>query len=191
MKHRARPLVHFCRTTALSMREHAMINFNPTNMRSSRRLTLALATGLAAIGLGLGTRARAAAARAEIERIYELWDEALGRKDLEAALALYTDDASIESPLVQHLLKTEKGIVQGKDRLRTFIALVFQTSPPQRKRFRTGFFTDGRVVTWEYPRVSPDGDQMDLVEVMKIEDGLIKHHKVYWGWYALNVLAEK
>jgi hypothetical protein len=31
---------------------------------------------------------------------------------------------------------------------------------------------------------------MDLVEVMQIDDGLIKHHKVYWGWYALNVLKQ-
>src|SRR5580698_10987433 len=95
----------------------------------------------------------------EIERIYRLWDDALGNKDTEAALALYAENASIESPLVQHLLKSSQGIVQGKENLRHFIKLVFQTSPPARKRFRTGFFTDGRVVTWEYPRVSPDGDQ--------------------------------
>jgi hypothetical protein len=24
--------------------------------------------------------------------------------------------------------------------------------------------------------------------VMEIENGLIKRHRVYWGWYALNVL---
>jgi ketosteroid isomerase-like protein len=130
-------------------------------------------------------------AKSEIERIYRLWDDALGNKDTEAALALYAENASIESPLVQHLLKSSQGIVQGKENLRHFIKLVFQTSPPARKRFRTGFFTDGRVVTWEYPRVSPDGDQMDLVEVMQIENGLIAHHKVYWGWYALKVLAGK
>jgi predicted SnoaL-like aldol condensation-catalyzing enzyme len=129
--------------------------------------------------------------KSEIERIYRLWDDALGKKDTEAALALYAENASIESPLVQHLLKSSQGIVQGKENLRHFIKLVFQTSPPARKRFRTGFFTDGRVVTWEYPRVSPDGDQMDLVEVMQIDNGLIAHHKVYWGWYALNVLAGK
>ena len=45
----------------------------------------------------------------EIEHIYKLWDEALGKKDLEASLALYADDASIESPLVQHLMKTGPG----------------------------------------------------------------------------------
>jgi predicted SnoaL-like aldol condensation-catalyzing enzyme len=123
----------------------------------------------------------------EIERIYRLWDEALGNKDLEASLALYADDASIESPLVRHLMNTSEGVVQGKENLRRFIAKVFQTNPAQRKRFKQGFFSDGRVLTWEYPRSLPDGTQMDLVEIMEIEDGLIRRHRVYWGWYALKV----
>jgi ketosteroid isomerase-like protein len=126
----------------------------------------------------------------DAERIYRLWDEALGKKDLEASLSLYADDASIESPLVQHLMKRMDGIVEGKEDLREFIARVFRTNPPQRKRFKQGFFTDGRVLTWEYPRCSPDGDQMELVEIMEIEGGLIRRHRVYWGWYALNVLRE-
>jgi len=137
-----------------------------------------------------GTAMNGNSSQRDAERIYQLWDDALGKKDLEASLSLYADDASIESPLVQHLMKTKEGIVRGKDDLRRFIALVFATNPPQRKRFRTGFFTDGRVVTWEYPRVAPDGDQMELVEVMEIERGLIQRHRVYWGWYALNVLKE-
>ena len=87
-------------------------------------------------------------------------------------------------------MKTPEGIVQGKASLRAFITRVFQTNPPQRKRFKKGFFSDGRVLTWEYPRESPEGDQMELAEVMEIEDGLIRRHRVYWGWYALNVLRE-
>jgi ketosteroid isomerase-like protein len=126
--------------------------------------------------------------RNDAERIYRLWDEALGNKDLEAALALYAPDASIESPLVQHLMQTTDGIVKGTEMLREFIARVFRTNPPQRKRFKQGFFSDGERITWEYPRQSPDGDQMDLVEVMEIRNGLIQRHRVYWGWYALNVL---
>ena len=129
-------------------------------------------------------------ARQDIERIYRAWDEALGKKDLEAALSLYAEDASIESPLVQHLMKTPTGIVQGRDNLRTFITRVFRTNPPQRKRFKQGFFTDGRIVTWEYPRVAPDGEQMELVEIMEIDKGLIRRHRVYWGWYALGLLRE-
>ncbi|WP_244622370.1 nuclear transport factor 2 family protein [Bradyrhizobium ivorense] len=128
--------------------------------------------------------------RHDAERIYRLWDEALGNKDLEAALALYAPDASIESPLVQHLMQTHEGIVRGTDALRVFITRVFQTNPPHRRRFKQSFFSDGRILTWEYPRQSPDGDQMDLVEVMEIADGLIQRHRVYWGWYALNILRQ-
>ncbi len=127
----------------------------------------------------------------DAERIYQLWDDALGKKDLEASLSLYADDATIESPLVQHLLKTKEGIVRGKDQLRRFIALVFQSNPPQRKRFRTGFFSDGHTIMWEYPRATSGDDQMELVEVMDIQNGLIQRHRVYWGWYALNVLNRR
>lgn len=43
-------------------------------------------------------------------------------------------------------------------------------------------------MTWEYPRESPDGDQMDIVEVMEIRDGLMADHRVYWGWLGVNML---
>jgi predicted SnoaL-like aldol condensation-catalyzing enzyme len=170
-----------------------MKDLSSREFRPSRRLTSALTW---IVGLGLGFKMKSLSAQGkssssemgEIEQIYKLWDDALGKKDLDAALGLYADDASIESPLVQHLLKTEEGVVTGKENLRKFIALVFKTSPSQRRRFRTGFFTDGQWVTWEYPRISPEGAQMDLVEVMEVEKGLIKVHRVYWGWYALNVL---
>jgi ketosteroid isomerase-like protein len=42
------------------------------------------------------------------ERIYHDWDEALGAKDVEAAVALYAPDCRLESPLVRHLLKSDE-----------------------------------------------------------------------------------
>ena len=55
--------------------------------------------------------------------------------------------------------------------------------------YRTGtFFSNGRQLTWEYPRATPQGDQVDLVEVMDIASGLIAHHRVYWGWVGFKVL---
>ena len=32
-------------------------------------------------------------------------------------------------------------------------------------------------------------DQVDLVEVMDIANGLIAHHRVYWGWVGFKALA--
>ena len=44
---------------------------------------------------------------------------------------------------------------------------------------------------WEYPRETPEGDQMDFVEVMELNDeGLIQHHRVYWGWRGFGVLEQ-
>jgi hypothetical protein len=43
---------------------------------------------------------------------------------------------------------------------------------------------------WEYPRETPNGDQMDFVESMEIENGLIRQHRVYWGWFGVKVIEE-
>jgi hypothetical protein len=123
-----------------------------------------------------------------IEHIFRAWDDALGAKDLDAAMALYHPDATLESPLVCHLLGVEEGVVRGRDALRDFVRKVFEHQPPERRRHRTGFLTDGYHLSWEYPRQSPDGDQMDIVEVMEIDDGVIVRHRIYWGWMAVGML---
>jgi ketosteroid isomerase-like protein len=124
-----------------------------------------------------------------IERVFAAWDEALGAKDLDAAMQLYHPDATLESPLVCHLLGCDQGIIRGRDDLRAFVTKVFAHQPAQRRRHRAGFLTDGSRLTWEYPRESPEGDQMDIVEVMEIRDGLIARHRVYWGWVSVGMLT--
>jgi hypothetical protein len=125
-----------------------------------------------------------------IERVYRDWDAALHAKDVEAAVALYAEDVQLESPLVRHLTQSEHGVVQGRDNLRAFVRIVFERTPANRGHYRSGFFTDGRTLIWEYPRETPDGDQMDFVESMEIEHGLIRRHRVYWGWYGVKVIEE-
>lgn len=75
----------------------------------------------------------------------------------------------------------------GRESLRAFVKKVFAQEPPERRRFRIGFLSDGSRVTWEYPREAGAGEQMDVVEVMEIRDGLIQHHRVYWGWYSVRL----
>jgi hypothetical protein len=67
-------------------------------------------------------------------------------------------DVRLESPLVRHLTNSARGIVEGRDRLREFLRLVFARTPANRGHYRSGFFTDGRKLIWEYPRQTPDGD---------------------------------
>ena len=126
--------------------------------------------------------------RNDIERIYHEWNDALSRKDMEALLALYAPDAVLESPLIPHLLKKERGICRGHDELRQLFEELARTQPKTRQFYRTTYFTDGKKVMWEYPREAPHGEQQDFVEVMEIENGLIQKHRVYWGWFGVGVL---
>ena len=125
-----------------------------------------------------------------VARLEELPPDRLD-EGVEALLALYAEDASIESPLIPHLMKVERGICTGRDQMRPFFREVGRRKPSLRKYYRTGYFTDGKKVIWEYPRAKPDGEQMDFVESIELNpEGLIQHHAVYWGWRGVNVILQ-
>jgi len=107
--------------------------------------------------------------RADAEHIHNAGNAALAARDTKALVALYADDAEIESPLVSYLLVTSKGIFRRRNAIREFIPLVFKHQPDERRTHRNAVFTDGRVLMCEYPRETPDGDQVDFTEVMGLE----------------------
>jgi ketosteroid isomerase-like protein len=125
----------------------------------------------------------------QIVALINAWEDALANHDVDALLACYASDATLESPVAAHILGG-KGVVHGHEELRPFLAEVVARTPDERHYHREGFFTDGHRVTWEYPRQTPDGQQMDFVEVMEIHGGLIHAHRVYWGWRGVEILAE-
>lgn len=130
---------------------------------------------------------------ARILHIHEQWHTCVMRRDLDGLMALYHDDAVLESPLILAVLNgQEDGILLGKDAIASFFATGFSDAGNGLGRwYRTAvFFSNGRQLTWEYPRATPHGDQVDLVEVMDIEDGVIRHHRVYWGWFGFQALHE-
>jgi uncharacterized protein (TIGR02246 family) len=128
------------------------------------------------------------ASREEIEAVTRAWEEALAAHDAEALVACYAPDAVLESPVVAHLRGTP-GVRRGHEELRPFLHEVVARTPDVRRYHRGAFFTDGRRAMWEYPRETPDGEQMDFVEVMEIDDGLIRRHRVYWGWAGVDIIV--
>jgi steroid delta-isomerase len=129
---------------------------------------------------------------AEIRHVYERWHETVVGRDLDGLMALYADDAIFETPLIVATLKDKtEGILRGSAEIRAFFEAGFQKLRGDFGRWhRTGtFFSNGRQLTWEYPRETPHGDQVDLVEIMDIANGLITHHRVYWGWVGFKTLV--
>jgi hypothetical protein len=122
--------------------------------------------------------------------LYEAWARAFADRDLDAAVGLYSPDCTLESPLVNNLLGREEGVVSGREDLRRFFKIIFDSTPSLKKRHRTNFHTDGRVMTWEYPRITPWGEQPEMTEVMELKDGLIHCHRIYWGWKSTQLLQK-
>jgi ketosteroid isomerase-like protein len=87
----------------------------------------------------------------DIERIYRGWDEALSKNDAAALLEFYAPDATLESPLVPHLMGTESGVCRGRAELRKFFEILATRKPEVRKFHRTGYFTDGKKAMWSTP----------------------------------------
>jgi len=128
----------------------------------------------------------------QARHVYEQWHATVVARDLEGLMALYAEDAVLETPLILVAMpdKTE-GVLRGKPEIRRFFEAGFRKPPGGLGRwYRKGtFFSNGHQLTWEYPRETPDGDQVDLVEVMDLAHGLISHHRVYWGWVGFKSIA--
>ncbi|SCX59954.1 nuclear transport factor 2 family protein [Variovorax sp. EL159] len=128
---------------------------------------------------------------ADIRRIYEQWHHTVVSRDINGLMALYAEDAILETPLILATLRDKKvGMLEGKAAIHAFFDAGLRKLPGELGRwYRTGtFFSNGRQLTWEYPRATPQGDQIDLVEVMDVAHGLITHHRVYWGWTGFQSL---
>jgi steroid Delta-isomerase len=128
---------------------------------------------------------------AQIRHVYERWHETIVARDLDGLMALYAEDAVLETPLILATFDQPQGILIGKKAIRPFFEAGLRKLGNELNRWhRTGlFFSNGRQLTWEYPRDTPQGDQVDLVEVMDIANGQIAHHRVYWGWVGFRTLV--
>jgi enamine deaminase RidA (YjgF/YER057c/UK114 family) len=125
--------------------------------------------------------------------IFEEWHRAASMRDQAALIALYADDAVLETPLAASILLDKKdGILKGRHEIQRFLNEGAKRRPNELVRWqRDGrWFSAGNTLIWEYPRETPDGNQIELIEVMQIEARLIKHHRIYWGWFGMQHLIE-
>ena len=125
------------------------------------------------------------------ERIYYLWDQYARERNADGLVSLYAPDAILETPVIAAIFDTESGMLQGHAKLRHFFEEGARRRPNELVRWYREpgrFFDDGRRLIWEYPRAAPDGSQIEITEVMDLSDGLIQHHRIYWGWFGIQQL---
>lgn len=121
--------------------------------------------------------------QATIERYSDAWN----RHDLDAIVALHTDDAVFEN-------HTSGGRAVGKADIRKLIAGVFETFPDLRFSTRRAYFRDGlAVVEWTATAthskpitrngrtLPPSGKSVSWngMDIMPVRDGLVARKDVY------------
>lgn len=129
--------------------------------------------------------------RAHAQYVHDEWDRRTRARDIDGLLELYLPDTTLESPLVPRVMDTAGGVLTGHAQLREFLERGTRGRPNELVRFhRSGhfLFEHGRLV-WEYPRQTPEGDQVDIIEVMDLAGPKIRHHRIYWGWFGTPLLS--
>lgn len=127
------------------------------------------------------------------KKVFDCWHKAVVERDIELLMSNYANDAILETPAIVAVWPHRgEGILRGKQEITMFFEASFLRALA--KDFggwwRTGeHYSEGKLLMWEYPRECPAGSQLDLVESMDIECGLIKHHRVYWGWKGFMALT--
>ena len=140
----------------------------------------------------MSTALHASTSEQQAARIYELWDKYLREGDMEGLASIYADDATVQSPLVPTFSARAKVSRGVRPRCSLFLKeTVKRRLDDQVHWYRDGYLWNGNTLIWEYPSETPHGHyQVDLAECMDLEDGLIKRHRIYWGWFAVEMMKE-
>lgn len=140
----------------------------------------------------MGQTSKSTTSEQQAARIYELWDKYLRESDMEGLASIYADDATVQSPLVPAFFGPDKGVARGRAEVLLFLKESVKRRPNDKVHwYRDGYLWNGKTLIWEYPAETPYGyHQVDLAECLDLEDGLIKRHRIYWGWFAVEMMKE-
>ncbi len=127
------------------------------------------------------------------QKIYEQWHEFAKTKQIKSLIDLYAYNAVLESPLVPIILGKSNGILTGREQIFEFLIEGTRRRPSELVKWhreKNNYLVKNNILVWEYPRITPEGDQVDIIELMELENEKIKYHRIYWGWFGNKMLIE-
>ncbi|TBX70623.1 nuclear transport factor 2 family protein [Flavobacterium silvisoli] len=112
--------------------------------------------------------------------IAHLWFEAFNAHNLEKLLSLYDEEAEHFSPKLKLRHPETKGLVSGKEALRSWWQDAFDRLPTLHY-IVTSLTSNSDRVFMEYIRTVANEDDMLVAEVLEIKDSRIIASRVYHG----------
>ena len=108
------------------------------------------------------------------------WLAAFNEHNLEKLLALYADDAIHYSPKLKVRHPETKGLIKGKENLRSWWKDAFDRLPTLQYE-ATSLTANQERVFMEYTRKVAGDEDMFVAEVLEIKNNLIVSSRVYHG----------
>lgn len=108
------------------------------------------------------------------------WFKAFNEHNLENLLSLYDDNAQHYSPKLKVRQPETKGLIQGKNALRTWWQDAFDRLPTLRYEV-TKLTADDEQVFMEYLRFVDGEEPLNVGEVLEVKNGKIVASRVYHG----------
>jgi ketosteroid isomerase-like protein len=120
---------------------------------------------------------------ASVEQFVRAFDDAWSRNDVEAAVALFAPDATVESPLVMRLLHREEGICRGRDEIRGLVRALMQQGTPWGRHEPP--IASGSMLALEFRSPPSAGEALYSVDIIELRNGKIQALRAYVGWRAV------
>lgn len=118
-----------------------------------------------------------------VDEFVRAFDSAWSRNDIEAAVALFAENATLESPLVQRVLHRPPGVLHGRNEIREMVRSLMSGGTPWGGHEPP--LVRGNLLAIEFKAPSLDTDHFS-VDIIELKDGKIQSLRAYVGWRALT-----
>ena len=123
-----------------------------------------------------------------VEQLLSDLEAASTRKDVEALVALFTEDATIESYLVSRVFNRKEGVCHGRAEIRELGRALMARGTPWGGHEPP--IIRGNTVAIEYRSASSDAEKFS-VDIIEMRDGKIQSLRAYAGWRAVMALTSE
>jgi hypothetical protein len=116
------------------------------------------------------------------EQFIRTFDAVWSNSDVEGAVALFAEDATLETPLIQRLLHRKEGVLHGRGEIRQMVQALMSGGKGWGGHELP--LIRGNLIAIEFRR--PSSEEHYSVDIIELRDGKIQSLRAYLGWRSLS-----
>jgi ketosteroid isomerase-like protein len=122
-----------------------------------------------------------------VEQAISDLEAAFSRNDVEGLVALFAQDATIESYLVSRIFNRKEGVCRGRAEIQELVRALMKRGTPWGGHEPP--IIRGNTVVVEHRGASSDTEKFS-VDIIEVRDGKIQSLRAYAGWRAVIALTD-